>query len=107
MDSYYTQQFMLVKDLTQLGIPGISFFSKMRKIEADEDQLYKLNRVQAQDWCDERLLRAAKTFTLTESDIFGMRRTFEAMLRGRNRATLKVEEMFNYCVRHFTFFELL
>lgn len=99
MDSYYREGYMLVKDMTLVGIPGISLFSKMRKVEEDEAQLYKLNRVQAQDWCDERLLKAAKTFMLTESDIFNIRKTFDAMLRGRNRATLKVEEMFNYLVR--------
>jgi len=95
-DQFYLDGYMLVKNLAEVGVPGIYLFSKMRKLESDENQLYKLNRIAAQDWCDERLLKTARAFLLSESDVFGLHRVFEAMLFGRNRDTIKVEELFIY-----------
>jgi len=86
---------MLIKHLNEVGIQGISLFCKMRKIDEDENQLYRLNRIAAQEWCDERLLKTAKTFLLHENDIFSIYRIFASMLYGRNRDSLAVEELFH------------
>jgi hypothetical protein len=82
----------------KIGFLGVSLWCKTRKAES-EDLLFKFNRVQSQPWCDDRLVRVMKAFNITEEDVMRLRKVFENMLYGRNRETLRVEELFSYIVR--------
>mmetsp|Transcript_1317 Transcript_1317/g.1387 ORF Transcript_1317/g.1387 Transcript_1317/m.1387 type:complete len:1578 (-) Transcript_1317:176-4909(-) len=92
-ESLLKDGFMLLKDLTQIGFAGISLWGKTKKPD-DESLLFKFNRVQSQPWCDDRLLRVMKAFNITEDDVMRLHRVFENVLYGRNRDTMRVEELF-------------
>lgn len=100
------QGYLLIRDMTRLGFANISIWGKTRRAE-NEDVLFKFNRIQSHPWCDDRLLKVMKTFNITEDDVMRFHRVFENMLYGRNRDTLRVEELFGFIVRDIGFSFLL
>eukprot|EP01033_Poteriospumella_lacustris_P007676 gene7676-5518_t len=88
-------KYRLVQDMTSLGFNHVSVWMTGRRAEEDE-AMYKFNQITAYNWCDERLIRTVKSFLLTETDVFGLRRTFQRILNGRSRSTVTIIDIFDH-----------
>ena len=99
-DLLQVKDFNVVVDFANLGLTHMTLWYSSRKLE-DEDTLFKFSRLTANYWCDDRLLRAVKGFNLSEPDVMKLRRTFDDMLYGRNRETIRVDDMLQFIVSFF------
>ena len=61
----------------------------------DEENLYKLGRLPAYDWFDEKLLRLVKGFNLSEQDVYAMRKVFERMKTSKHHGdVIEIAKLF-------------
>lgn len=92
-----SRDFNMIINFSTLGLTHLTLWYTSRKLE-DEDVIFKFSRLTANYWCDERLLRAVKGFNLSEPDVMKLRGVFEDMQYGRNRETIRVDDMLRFVV---------
>lgn len=63
----------------------------------DEENLYKLGRLPAYEWFDEKLQRLVKGFNLSEQDVYAMRKVFEKLMTSKHHGdAIDVVKLFEF-----------
>mmetsp|Transcript_19600 Transcript_19600/g.42529 ORF Transcript_19600/g.42529 Transcript_19600/m.42529 type:complete len:426 (+) Transcript_19600:2-1279(+) len=88
--------YTLSADLARLGMHTQLWSTARRPI--DEDNLYRFVTLAAQPWFDDRLLRIAKGFNLSEADVLQMRDTFEEIQGAGVGEKVRASQVFEYLV---------
>jgi hypothetical protein len=86
--------FHLVADLKEFSLPSSLWFHG--KTHAPDEGVFKLSVLETQEWYDERLRKCCLKFNLTESDVFQLRSTFDAINKGSYSFEIRTHEMFKY-----------